>query len=490
STRRENCEVLGGKMEVPHVVILPFPAQGHIKPMFNLSKLLCHAGFDVTLVNTHHNHARILNLTDQTRFQSQFPRLRFMSISDGLPADHPRAGPQATDLFGSTVAVSKPEFRDLIVSLVEEEKAPTCIVADGIMSFAIDVAEEFQIHAITFRTYSATCTWVYFHLQKLVHNGEIPFQENEDMERRITCIPGLEKVLRRKDLPGICRLDSEHPFLQFFISQTSKMTRASALILNTFEELEAPMLYHLRSIFPKVYTVGPLHALLKSRKTESSTICSSNGSLREQDQTCIAWLESQPFKSVIYVSFGSLAILTRDQLMEFWYGLVNSGTKFLWVMRPDLVWEENTVGEVPAELALGTSQRGCIVGWAPQEEVLAHRAIGGFLTHSGWNSTLESTLAGVPMICWPQLADQQVNSMCVSEMWGTGMDMKDTCDRSTVEKMVRDLMEGKRDDIVKSMAVVASITRGSIEEGGLSYGNIGKLIEDIRAIKYASTGNG
>ncbi|KAK3037487.1 hypothetical protein RJ639_031981 [Escallonia herrerae] len=174
-------------MEVPHVVILPFPVQGHIKPMFNLSKLLCHAGFDVTLVNSYHNQVRILNLIDQYEFQSQFPRLRFVSISDGLPSDHPRAGPQATDLFGSTVAVSKPEFRDLIVSLVEEEKAPTCIVADGIMSFAVDVAEEFQIHAITFRTYNATCTWVCFHLQKLVHNGEIPFQENEDMERQITC---------------------------------------------------------------------------------------------------------------------------------------------------------------------------------------------------------------------------------------------------------------------------------------------------------------
>ncbi|TKY69965.1 7-deoxyloganetic acid glucosyltransferase [Spatholobus suberectus] len=90
-----------------------------------------------------------------------------------------------------------------------------------------------------------------------------------------------------------------------------------------------------------------------------------------------------------------------------------------------------------------------MVGWAPQEEVLAHKAIGGFLTHSGWNSTLESVVAGVPMICWPYFADQQINSRFVSEVWKLGLDMKDVCDRHVVEKMVNDLMVHRREEFLR-----------------------------------------
>ncbi|XP_059669804.1 7-deoxyloganetic acid glucosyltransferase-like [Cornus florida] len=261
------------------------------------------------------------------------------------------------------------------------------------------------------------------------------------------------------------------------------MTRASTLILNTFDELESPIISKLGSLFPKVYTIGPLHALVKSQITHHTESDSSNGSLREQDMTCLTWLDSQPSKSVIFVSFGSVTMLTRDQLLEFWYGLVNSEKPFLWVLREGLLLGDDTVVETPAELEVGTTERGCMVRWAPQEEVLTHRAVGGFLTHSGWNSTLESILAGIPMICWPHMAEQQVNSRCVSELWKVGVDMKDICDRSTVEKMVRNLMEGKREEIMKSMAENSKMACDSVKEGGSSYCNLEKLIEDIRSMR-------
>ncbi|KAK3226256.1 hypothetical protein Dsin_006118 [Dipteronia sinensis] len=146
-------------------------------------------------------------------------------------------------------------------------------------------------------------------------------------------------------------------------------------------------------------------------------------------------LDSQPSSSVIYDSLGSIVNASRDQMLEFWHGLVNSGKPFLWVIRPDLIVGESGIDSM--ELDMVTKERGFIVSWAPQEEVLTHPAVGGFLTHNGWNSTLESISAGVPMICWPQIADQQVNSMCVSDIWKIRFDMKDTCDRSTVEKLVR-----------------------------------------------------
>ena len=217
---------------------------------------------------------------------------------------------------------------------------------------------------------------------------------------------------------------------------------------------------------------------------ESSPLESNNCVLPKEDRSCMTWLDSQPSRSVLYVSFGSFIKLSRDQILEFWHGMVNSGKWFLWVIRSDLIDGEPGVGPVPVELDQGTKERGCIVSWAPQEEVLAHQAIGGFLTHSGWNSTLESMVAGVPMICWPQVGNQQVNSRCVSEIWKIGFDMKDTCDRSTIEKLVRDLMDNKRDKIMESTVQIAKMARDAVKEGGSSYRNLEKLIEDIRLMAF------
>ncbi|KAF6165206.1 hypothetical protein GIB67_007191 [Kingdonia uniflora] len=142
---------------------------------------------------------------------------------------------------------------------------------------------------------------------------------------------------------------------------------------------------------PKVYTIGPLSALLSFKINSSSST-----SLRAVDRSCLTWLDLQQLKSVLYVSFGSIAVVTAKQLLEFWYGIVNSDKPFLWVMRPDSIIGEHQILE---ELMLATKERGCMVDWSPQEEVLAHSSIGGFLTHSGWNSTLEAITAGVPMLC-------------------------------------------------------------------------------------------
>lgn len=173
--------------------------------------------------------------------------------------------------------------------------------------------------------------------------------------------------------------------------------------------------------------------------------------------------------------------MSRDELVEFWHGLVDSGKRFLWVVRPDLV--EGKVKEEIQELGKETRERGCVVGWAPQEEVLAHPAVGSFLTHSGWNSTLESGAAGVPMICWPLFADQQVNCRFVDEVWRIGLDMKDKLGRSVVERMVRDVMEGERAaELRRSAGEMAEHARRSVQEGGPSYKDMENLVKHIKAI--------
>ncbi|KAL6977428.1 7-deoxyloganetic acid glucosyl transferase [Sarracenia purpurea var. burkii] len=121
-----------------------------------------------------------------------------------------------------------------------------------------------------------------------------------------------------------------------------------------------------------------------------------------------------------------------------------------------------------------------MVEWAPQEEILNHSSIGGFLTHSGWNSTLESIVAGVPMICWSYFADQTINSRFVSEVWKLGLDMKDTCDRNIIEMMVRDMMEVRKNEFLQSADRMAKLARNAVREGGSSYYNLDHLIEYIK----------
>ncbi|KAI3971192.1 hypothetical protein MKW92_020242 [Papaver armeniacum] len=481
----------------PHVLIFPIPAQGHINCMLKLAEILCLSGFNVTFVNTQQNHLRQLSFGNlHSRFR-QFPGFCFETVPDGLSDDQLHSAgchrPEdfVNDSFNRIQNVIGPGFRELLTSdrFRSDSRGPvSCIIADGMYGFAIDVAEELGIPSISFRTVTACCTWICFCTPKLVENGDIPFKE-EDMDRPIRSVPEMERFLRCRDLPSYYR-DKEvnRRNLDFISTETLYSVRATAHILNTFDDIEAPILSHLRSYCPNLYTIGPLNALLNTLRSSTTTNSSSsslpvssNASLYAEDRSCMTWLDGQPKKSVVYVSFGSIATVSRQQWLEIWYGLINSGHRFLWARRPDsLILEDGEESQIQAELVEATKERGYMVDWAPQEEVLNHPAVGGFFTHSGWNSTLESMVAGVPMVCWPHLADQQINSRYVSEVWKIGLNMQDDSDRVTVEKLIREMMVDKRDELMKSTLKVAEMARKSVSREGSSYRNYEALLEFIR----------
>nr|ALV83447.1 putative 7-deoxyloganetic acid-O-glucosyl transferase 1 [Olea europaea subsp. europaea] len=471
----------------PHVLIFPVPIQGHVNSMLMLAELLCLSGLDITFMISDFSHSRLLKHTTVGSRFKQYPGFRFQTITDGLPDDHPRVGEKVMDILPSTKNTTAPLFKQMMVEknfFASETRRPiTCIIADGSLPFAGDFAEEKGIPLIYFRTISACSFWAYFCIPELIEAGEISV-EGISMDHLVKSMPGMEGFLRFRDLPSFCRVnDINEPNLQLMKSVTRQTTRAQAAIFNTFEDLEGSIVSHIRNHIPKIFTIGPNHSHLKSRLAEKKADKSIlSGSFWAEDRSCLNWLNAQPPKSVIYVSFGSITVVTREQLLEFWHGLVNSGQRFLWVMRPDSIVGEDGKNQTPVELEEGTKARGYMVGWAPQEEVLNHEAVGGFLTHSGWNSTLESIVVGVPMICWPYFGDQTTNSRFVSEVWKIGLDIKDTCDRDIIEKAVRELMEERKDEFLERSENMAKLARKAVSEGGSSYSNLNALIDYIKTM--------
>ncbi|XP_047945396.1 7-deoxyloganetic acid glucosyl transferase-like [Salvia hispanica] len=468
-----------------HVVIFPFPAQGHMNSMLNLAHLFCLTDFHVTFIVSEFTHRLLLKNTSVPATFAAYPGFQFRIIPDGLPDDHPRFGDRIPDIVPAVSNTMVPLFKKMmadkhLLASPGHRRPATCFVADGFFSFAADFAEEIGLPLVYFRTPSAAYLWAYFHVDDLIQAQQIPIKE-KSMDELVKGIPGMEGFLRGRDLPGFFRTDdvNDH-LLQSLAAATRQVVRAQAVIFNTFEDLEGPILSIMLEKLPRIYNIGPIHehqkSRLKEKKSEASIVA---GNFWEEDRSCIDWLNDQPPRSVIYVSFGSLTVVTREQLIEFWHGLVNSSQRFLWVMRPDSI----TGGDqIPPELMEGTKEKGYLVKWAPQEEVLNHPSIGAFLTHSGWNSTLESVVAGVPMICWPYFGDQTINSRFVSEIWKIGLDIKDTCDRLIVEKAIREVMEVRKDEFLERANGMAKMAKKAVERGGSSYGSLDALIEYIKSL--------
>ncbi|XP_050209062.1 7-deoxyloganetic acid glucosyltransferase-like [Mercurialis annua] len=473
----------------PHVLIFPAPGQGHVNPMLKLAELLGLAGLQITFLIYQQIHDDLTRYSDiKIRF-SKYSKFQFKTFPNFLPEDrHGRrrfihVAEEVRNFIEQMNLRSKPVFEKMMIDHQHSSDNPpfTCVIGDSLMGFVQDVAGDLGIPVIQFNTASSCFFWALFSLPRVLSAGELPITGKKDMDRLITQVPGMETFLRCQDLPGPFRVsDTSDPTLQTFLGE---LRTPQTLIINTFEDLEAPILSQIRTRCPKTYPIGPLHELLKDKLKKTHGSSSSANDLCEVDITCMKWLDDQPSQSVLYVSFGSFTRITMDQFIEFRHGIIKSNTRFLWVIRPGSVTSTNDNPEQYYSEELfqeGKNGNGYIVKWAPQEKVLGHKAIGGFLTHSGWNSTLESIVSGVPMICWPYFGDQQINSRFVGEIWKIGLDMKDLCDREIVEKMVNDLMVNRREEFVRSSAIMAELARKSVEEGGSSSSYLDRLIEDIR----------
>ncbi|KAM1268016.1 hypothetical protein ACFX2I_000370 [Malus domestica] len=465
-----------------HAVLVPFPAQGHVHPVMQLAKLLHSKGFHITFINTEFNHNRLIRSKGPDSVKG-LPDFVFETIPDGLPPSDKDGTQDIPALCDSVKKICLGPFKELVKKINTTSQVPqvTCIIADGVMGFGRQAAQELGIPEVQFWTASACGFMGYLQYGELIKRGIIPFKDGNFMhdgtlDTPIDWIPGMRNV-RLKDIPSFIRVtDLNDIMFNFMGSEVWSCLNSSAIIFNTFDEFEHEVLEVISTMFPNIYTIGPLN-LLGRHFPENSLVKSLNSSLWKEDTKCLEWLDKKKSNSVVYANYGCIATMTDQHLIEFAWGLANSKHPFLWIVRADVLKGDLPI--LPDEFFDEIKDRGYIASWCAQEQVLAHPSVGVFLTHSGWNSTIETISHGVPVICWPFFAEQQTNCLYSCTTWEIGMELSPDVKRHEIKALVKEMLEGEGGMKIRGKA--KEWKKKAVEAtdvGGSSYNNIERLFKE------------
>ncbi|XP_028759543.1 crocetin glucosyltransferase, chloroplastic-like [Neltuma alba] len=455
-----------------HFLILAFPAQGHINPALQLAHRLIRMGVLVTLSTTVRMHRRM----DKT--STNIPGLSFAPFSDGF--DDGYKPEEGSDDLKASAEHYMSEFRrrgseslaDLIVSSKQNGGHPfTCIVHTMLLPWTTELARQFHLPSALLWVQPATLFdifYYYFKDDNLIKNKLSSASNSIEL-------PGLPP-LEPPELPSfITCLSGTYAFVLPLMGEELRILQQEAnptVLLNTFEELEADALRVLDDSF-RAIAVGPL----------VPSILLDGENLWDTRNDYMEWLSSKPESSVIYISFGSLCVLPKRQMEEIARGLIDSGRPFLWSIREEE--EQEKVSEYAEEM----EEKGKIVRWCKQAEILSHKSVGCFVSHCGWNSSLESLVAGVPVVGIPQWADQTTNAKLIEQVWKTGVKVRVTKEedgagiargeeiRRCVEEVMGNGERGK--EVKKKAAEWGEVSREAGKAGGSSDSRLRALLDEL-----------
>ncbi|KAF8369942.1 hypothetical protein HHK36_032031 [Tetracentron sinense] len=461
----------------PHVIIFPFMAQGHTLPLLDLSKVLSSRGLKVTIITTPSNAPTILP------YINKHPKICLRVIPfpvvDGLPAgcENTAQLPSMDLLLSFLMATTdlKQPFENILREMSKAGCLPICVISDFFLGWTLPTCRLFGVPRLVFHGMGvlamAICKTVWVHEPHL-----IAASDSEPLH-----LPGLRLpfTLTRANMPDSIGLPHHDDPISRFISMVGEHDAdSSGVIVNSFEELEGEHVASLESFYrhgAKTWCVGPfqLHDELGGHNYKS-----------DRSLPYVEWLDDQPVSaSVIYVSLGTQAHVSDTQLDELALGLEMSGHPFILVIR-------STTWSPPDGLEKRLKSRGVIVSdWVEQRSILAHRAIGGFLSHCGWNSVLESLSTGIPILAWPLIAEQPLNAMFVVEgleagMWvpsgPIGGENRVAVGCEAICDGVRELMGGEKGRKARERAgVVGGMARQAMKKGGSSDKRLSELIDGL-----------
>ncbi|CAI9766341.1 unnamed protein product [Fraxinus pennsylvanica] len=383
-------------------VLIPLMAPGHIIPMIDMAKLFAERGIIVTIVTTPLN------------------AIRFSAVSiDTLPSYK-----LINNFFNAAKMLQKP-LEQMLNGL---KPAPSCIICDKHLSWTADLSNNLQIPRIIFDGMSCFT-------QLIMNNLFISKVHETASESEPFVVPSLPDRIEftKLQLPDLLKPGSV-VVKDFFEEVRATETLSYGVVVNSFEDLEQRYVDEFWKIRGgKVWCIGPLSLFNRENLDKAQR---GNKASIDTDQ-CLRWLDSHEPDSVIYACLGSLSRLMPSQFIELALGLEASNYSFILVIHGGENTEEIEKWILEYGFDERIKERGLLIrGWAPQVLILSHSSVGGFLTHCGWNSTLEGICAGLPMITWPLFAEQFLNEKLVVQILGTGVRVgaEDVVDFTTQER--------------------------------------------------------
>ncbi|KAK4423654.1 UDP-glycosyltransferase 89A2 [Sesamum alatum] len=469
-----------------HILVFPFPAQGHMLALLDLAHQLSLRALTITILVTPRN------LPILSPLLSANPSIQTLVFP--FPSD-PSIPPGVENLkdLGNhgnmpfIAALSR--LQDPIIQWFKSHSnPPVALLSDSFLGWTHHLADQLGIPRIAFYSHGALAFAVFEHLwanSEAIKPGiEMKFQ---DLPGAPSFTWGQLPSLFRGYMESVCRNDRTSVDLDLIKASMIANGLSWASVFNSFEDLEDVFLEYLRKKMghPRVYSVGPINLVGGSEKLRvGDEKCESNDGVFD-------WLDQCEDGSVLYVCFGSQKFLKKAQMEALAIGLERSGVRFIWVVKHLTAQQvEDGYGSVPNGFEGRVMDRGFIIdGWAPQTSILSHRAVSGFLSHCGWNSVLEATAAGVMILGWPMEADQFLNARLLVEYKGAavlvcegGDTVPDATElaRKIAESMHGDAVEGVRANELRNKALEA------IKVGGSSTRDLDELVQELTQLKVTN----
>ncbi|XP_038896119.1 anthocyanidin 3-O-glucosyltransferase 2-like isoform X2 [Benincasa hispida] len=462
------------------LVFIAWPDIGHLSAALHLAHLL--------LRRNHHLSITVLIIPPpwETITTTQLQSLLPSSTADPIPIPIiilPQIPlPQNAEfisLIKTTIETQKQNVIDTVAKLISNSTVLAGFILDIFCTDMIDVANQLGVPTYLFSTSSAANLSLTLHLQHLYdhpQNEETHQSLNPNVE---IPIPGFANPIPGKAIPS-AYFDENAKWIH---ESTRRFRESNGILINTFSELESNVLEafseaSISSHLPPVYAVGPILNLNKNSSGEGFEI--------------LKWLDRQPFQSVVFLCFGSRGSFNQDQVNEIAEALERSGYQFVWSLRqpssegefqnPDYVKEV-----VPEGFLDRTAEIGRVIGWAPQVEILGHPATGGFVSHCGWNSILESLWFGVPIGTWAMYAEQGLNAAEMEVELGLAVGISSSesgvVKAEKIESGIKELMGGDG-EIRKMVKMKSEESRKTVMENGSSFIALNRFIEKFqRAVK-------
>ncbi|KAH9711546.1 UDP-glycosyltransferase 72D1 [Citrus sinensis] len=466
----------------PHAVLLSSPGVGHVIPVLELGKrLVTLYNFQVTIFVVASQTSAAESKILQSAMSSKLCHVIEIPAPDISGLVDPDAA--VVTIISVIMREIKPAFRSAISAL---KTTPTALIVDLFGTESLAIAEELQIPKYVYVGTNAWCVALFVYaptLDKTVQGQYVV--QNESFN-----IPGC-RPLRPEDVvdPMLDRTNQQY-FEYVHIGE--EIPLSDGILVNTWEDLQPTALTALRDdkylgriTKVPIYTVGPIIRRLGPA-----------GSWNE----LFDWLDKQPSESVLYVSFGSGGTLTYEQITELAWGLELSQQRFIWVVRlPNETTGDGsffTAGSgagdddlsslLPDGFLSRTLDIGVVVPqWAPQIDILSHPSVGGFLSHCGWNSTLESITNGVPMIVWPLYSEQRMNATILTEELGVAirskvLPSKGVVGREEIKTMVRRILVDEEGYEIRAKVkeLQRSAQKAWTRESGSSYSSLARLAKE------------